>query len=34
MVIARLKPFIDQAPSAIARAEAEKVLGKLTEPGA
>jgi len=26
-----LKAFIDQAPSAVAREEAEKVLGKLTE---
>jgi len=32
-VIATLKAFIDQAPSAIAREEAEKVLGKLTESG-
>ena len=32
-VIATLKAFIDQAPSAVAREEAEKVLGKLTEPG-
>jgi len=30
-VIATLKAFIDQAPSAAAREEAEKVLGKLTE---
>ncbi len=32
-VIATLKAFIDQAPSAVAREEAEKVLGKLTEEG-
>jgi len=32
-VIATLKAFIDQAPSAVAREEAEKVVGKLTEPG-
>jgi len=31
-VIATLRAFIDQAPSAVAREEAEKVLGKLTEP--
>ena len=30
-VIATLKAFIDQAPSAVAREEAEKVLGKLEE---
>jgi hypothetical protein len=28
-VIATLKAFIDQAPSAVAREEAEKVVGKL-----
>ena len=33
-VIATLKAFVDQAPSAVARDEAKKVLGKLTEPGA
>lgn len=32
-VIATLKAFMDQAPSAVAREETEKVLGKLTEPG-
>jgi hypothetical protein len=32
-VIATLCAFIDQAPSEVAREEAEKVLGKLTEPG-
>ncbi len=31
MVIATLKAFIDQAPSAVAREEGEKVLGKLEE---
>jgi hypothetical protein len=30
-VIATLRAFIDQAPSAVAREEAEKVLGKLTD---
>jgi len=30
-VIAALKAFIDRAPSATAREEAEKVLGKLTD---
>ncbi len=30
-VIATLKAFIDQAPSAVARDEAEKVLGRLTD---
>ena len=29
IVIATLKALIDQAPSAVAREEAEKVLGKL-----
>jgi hypothetical protein len=28
-VVATLKVFIDQAPSAVAREDAEKVLGKL-----
>ncbi len=32
-VISTLKAFIDQAPSAVAREEAERVLGKLTEQG-
>jgi hypothetical protein len=32
-VIAALKAFIDQAPSEVAREEAENVLGKLTEQG-
>ena len=32
-VIAALKAFIDQAPSEVAREEAEKVLRKLTEQG-
>jgi len=32
-VIATLKAFIDQAPSVVAREEAEKVLGKLEEGG-
>ncbi len=30
-VIATLKAFIEQAPSAVAREEAEKLLGKLME---
>jgi len=32
-VIGTLKAFIDQAPSAVAREEVEKVLGKLAEGG-
>ena len=32
-VIATLRAFVDQAPSAVAREEAEKILGKLLEEG-
>lgn len=32
-VIATLRAFIEQAPSAITREEAERVLGKLLEEG-